>query len=42
MSEDEIEIDYLELGEETVDPLLDDDEISVEEAGFVKGYYAAS
>lgn len=43
MKDDEyIELDFLELDEETIEPLLDDDEISSGEAGFMQGYCAAS
>jgi hypothetical protein len=40
--EEDIELDFLDLGEDTVESLLEDDEITAEEAGFTEGYYAAS
>jgi hypothetical protein len=37
-----IELDFLELDDDTIEPLLDDDEIDAGEAGFMKGYCIAS
>jgi len=38
MSDDYIELDFLQLSEETVEPMLENDEISSSEAGFLRGY----
>jgi hypothetical protein len=42
MSDDYIELDFLELSDQTIEPLRDDDEISADEAGFMQGYCSAS
>jgi hypothetical protein len=40
--EEYVELDFLELDKKTIEPLLDDDEISAGEAGFMEGYCSAS